>query len=223
MPLPTFDKKEQIPAGFEDEYEERDGKWVPIDRSANLSKALREEREAREAAEKLAKKAAKDLADATTKKQAMDAGRTEEEYKKLYDTIEKSVRDEFEPKLKGYEELQKEVRTLKLDSKVKEMFKAGGALDAHIGDFWKLHGDEFDLTSDGKPMVKAEPGKDVARHVQGILAGRKTWVQGTKATGGGSTAGSTTSKAAPGLNPGGISFDDMVKNPAAAIAVANER
>lgn len=221
MPLPTFDKKEQIPTGFEDEYEERDGKWAPIDHAGELRKQVAEEKRTREAAEKAAKKAAKELAEANARSAATASGMTEEAYKKMRESLEKEMRDEYEPKVKGFEELQKENRSLKLDTKVRQMFKQGGALDGKVDDFWKLHGEEFDLTSDGKPMVKNEPGKDVARHVQAILANRKEWVQGTKASGGGSPL--TTTTPSTGLRPGGLTFEDLTKNPSAAIAVANER
>ncbi len=221
MALPTFDKKESIPAGFEDEYEEKDGKWSPIDHTTAIKDALDKERTAREKAEGVARKAAKDAADAETRRNAAASGMTEKQLKDLYDSIEANLRAEYEPKLADLEKWKTEVRGLKLDSKVKALFKDGGALEGKVGDFWKLHGDEFDLTADGKPMVKNEPGKDVARHVQSILKGRQEWVRGTKATGGRDTS-LPTSTPSQGLNPGGITFEDMVKNPAAAIAVANE-
>lgn len=221
MALPTFEKRDAIPKGFEDEYEEKDGKWVPIDHTTKLATALKEEREAREKAETLARKAAKDASDAAAKQAALAGGMTEKELKELYDKIENNVRAEYEPKLSDAEKLRTENRTLKLDSKVKALFKDGGALANKIDDFWKLHGDEFDLTADGKPMVKAEPGKDVARHVQAILKTRAEWVQGTKAAGG-RTAAFPNSTPSAGLNPGGLTFEDVMKNPASAIAVANE-
>lgn len=222
MPMPIFKTQNEIPEGFRDEYEEgQDGAWHPIDNTGKLQKALKEEREAREKAEGLARKAAKDAADAAARTRANAAGMTEKELKELYDSIEANVRAEYEPKLKDAEKLASENRSLKLDTKVKALFKDGGALSGKIDDFWKLHGDEFDLTADGKPMVKNEPGKDVARHVQAILKTRTEWVQGTKASGGRSNAMPSTTPAG-GLNPGGLSWDDVVKNPAAAIAVANE-
>jgi hypothetical protein len=220
MALPTFDKKEQIPPGFEDEYEEHEGKWHPVDRAGKLHAALEEERTARKAAEAAAKKAAKEAADFRTKKDATAAGMTEEELKKIYDRIEASIREEYEPFKEEAEKLRLETRALKLNDRVKGFFKEGGALAARVDDFWKLHGDEFDLTSDGKPMVKNEPGKDVARHVQAIMKARPEWVQGTKATGGRDAFPNTTPSR--GLSPGGLTFEDMVKNPSAAIAVANE-
>ena len=221
MALPTFDKKESIPAGFEEEYEEREGKWHPIDHTTKLQSALDKEREAHEKAKGLARKAIKDAADAEAKRNAAAAGMTEEQLKKIYDSVEANVRAAYEPKLADAEKDRAEVRALKLDSKVKALFQSGGALEGKVGDFWKLHGDEFDLTADGKPMVKNEPGKDVARHVASILKTRQEWVQGTKAAGG-RTNQLPSSTPANGLNPGGVSFEDLLKNPGAAIAVAND-
>ena len=221
MALPTFDKREAIPAGFEDEYEERDGKWHPVDHTSKLEAAIKTEREAREKAESVARKAAKDAVDAAAKQRASAGGMTEKELKDLYDSIEANLRAEYDPKLADADKVRAENRALKLDTRVKSLFKDGGALATKIDDFWKLHGDEFDLTADGKPMVKNEPGKDVARHVQGILKTRGEWVQGTKAAGGRSNALPSTTPAS-GLNPGGLSFEDVIKNPATAIAVANE-
>lgn len=220
MALPTFKTKAEIPKGFEDEYEEQDGEWRPLDHTAKLSKALKEEREAREAAEGVARKAAKEAADAAAKAQAVAAGMTDEKLKALYASVEENIRKENEPKLKELDGLRAENRKLKLTDVVKGQFRTAGALPAKLDDFWKLHGDEFDLTSDGKPMVKAEPGKDIAKHVTAIVKSRPEWVQGTKAAGGG--AGGITTPGG-GTNGSGPTFEDLVKSPGNVIAHANSQ
>jgi len=221
MALPTFDKKDQIPKGFEDEYEEREGKWHPIDRTQKALAALTAEREAREAAETVARKAAKELAEIQTRDAARASGMTDEEFRKRYSAIEQNIRAELEPKVKEGERLAAENRSLKLDNLVKQMFREAGAVKGRQDDFWKMHGDEFDLSADGKPLVKAEPGKDVAKHVAGICKSRPEWMQGTRAAGGG--AGGTTQPTTSGSGPGGApTFEELVKNPTAAIAHANE-
>lgn len=221
MSLPTFKAKAEIPKGFEDEYEELDGEWKPVDHTTKLAKALKEEREKREAAEATARKASKEAAEAAAKSAANAAGMTSEDLKQAYAKIEKSIRDEYEPQLKEAEGLKSENRKLKLTDVVKGQFRALGALDTKLDDFWKLHGDEFDLTADGKPMVKSEPGKDVAKHVAGIMKGRGEWVKGTKASGGGA-AGQHQITPTPGSGAGGaMVFDDVLKNPTAAIVQAN--
>lgn len=218
MALPTFKTKDLIPKGFEDEYEEQDGEWRPLDHTAKLSKALKEEREAREAAEGVARKAAKEAADAAAKAQAVAAGMTDEKLKALYASVEENIRKEYEPKIKEADGLRAENRKLKLTDVVKSQFRTAGALPTKLDDFWKLHGDEFDLTSDGKVMVKAEPGKDIAKHVTGIVKSRPEWVQGTKAAGGG--AGGATTQGNGG-GSGGPTFDDLLKSPGNVIAHAN--
>jgi hypothetical protein len=217
MPLPSFDKQSDIPKGFEEEYEEQDGKWVPIDRSAKLKKALDEERSKREAAERAAAKAAAEA----TKSQAIAAGMTEEEFRKRYSSIEENIRKEYEPKVKEAEQLAAENRALKLTNVVRQMFKDTGAAKGRESDFWKLHGDEFDLSADGKPIVRAEPGKDVAKHVGAICKQRPEWMQGTRATGGG--AGGLPNAPVGSGPAGAVTFEDLVKNPAAAIAQANNQ
>jgi hypothetical protein len=220
MALPTFEKQADIPKGFEGEYEEVEGKWAPIDHAAALQKSLKEEREKRDAAEAKMKVAVKAAADAAAEKQAKAAGMTEDDLKKLYAGIEDSLRKEYEPKLTALDAATRENRELKLNNVVKSMFRSAGAVASRIDDFWKLHSEEFDLTSDGKPMVRDEPGKDVAKHIAGIMKNRAEWVAGTKASGSGS--GGYQSTTAP-QSSGPLTFEDLVKNPAAGIAAANER
>ena len=215
MSLPTFKKREDIPKGFEDEYEERDGEWVGIDRTSKLQKSLDAEREKREAAEKVAKKAAKEAADAT----ARGAGATATELELAYKRIEDNIRTEYADKVAELDTLRAENQDLALTNVVKERFRGLGALKHRVDDFLTLHGKEFALSADKKPIVKAEPGKDIDKHIQSIMKQRPEWVQGTKATGGGA-GGLTTTPAGSGP-AGAVTFEDTVKNPAAAIAQAN--
>jgi hypothetical protein len=221
MALPTFKAKTDIPKGFEDEYEEADGEWRPVDHTSKLTKAIAVEREKREAAEALARRHAKDAADADAKAKAASLGMTDEALRKLHQSIETSVREEYIPKIKELEDVRAENRKLKLTDVVKGMFRTAGALPEKLDDFWKLHGDEFDLTTDGKPMVKSEPGKEVAKHVAAIAKGRSEWVKGTRASGGG--GGGHRAADQPNGSPSGVTFEDLVKNPAAAVTFANEQ
>jgi hypothetical protein len=221
--LPTYDKKDLIPKGFEEEYEEKDGKFVPIDRSAALTKALAEERKAREAAEATARKAAKEAAEAAAKAAGEKAGLSSTELEAGYRRVREAAEQERDLALKERDEARSENRRIKLVEVVKSEFRKHGALDKRTEDFWKMHGDEFDLTADGKPMVKAEPGKPLDKHVQSILKQRPEWVQGTKAAGGGAGGTTSPSLTSGGSGPGGkVTFEDLVKNPATAIAQANE-
>jgi hypothetical protein len=190
MTLPTFAKKDEIPKGFESMYEEVEGKWHPkeSDDASDLKAALKEEREKREAAEKLTKKVAKDLKDLETKAKAEAAGATEDQLKQLRADVRTELETEYADKLKAAERvpiLEAENRNLKLDGNVKKMAGDAGFLPTKLDDFWKLHGDEFDLTADGKPMVKGKPGADPKKHIESLKAVRPEWVQGSQAGGGG--------------------------------------
>lgn len=218
---PVFAKQTDIPKGFEEDYEEADdGQWHPIDRTSKIAAALASERTAREKAEATANKAAREAAAAEARAKATASGMTAEAQKELYDKIDANVRAEVETKYADYETVKKENRDFKLKNVVVEMFRVAGANPKRNEDFWKLYSDEFDLTSDGKPMVKSEPGKDVLKQVQAITKARPEWMMGTKASGGG--AGGSQSTTQPnGSTIGGVTFDELLKNPGAAIAQAN--
>lgn len=216
MALPTFKRREDIPSGFEDEYEEVNGEFKPIDHAVKLKKALEEEREKRLTTEKMLAKAA----EASARSEAIASGMTDEEFRKKYKAIEDNIMAEVQPKLKRAEELESKLREATLNNVVKQLFREAGAVKGRHEDFWKMHGDEFDLTADGKPVVKAEPGKDIAKHVAAICKSRPEWMQGTKASGGG--AGGSQIVAPTGSGPNGaLSFDDMLKNPGLAVEQGN--
>lgn len=190
MKLPTFKKKDEIPKGFEPMYEEVNGEWVgkADDDDTDLKDALKKERDRADAAEKLTKKIAKDLKDLETKAKANEAGLTDEQVKALRAEIKAEVEAELADKIKAAERiptLEAENRNLKLDHNIKRLAAEAGFLGTKVDDYFKLHGDEFDLTTDGKPMVKGKPGVDVKKHIEGHKALRPEWVQGSQAGGGG--------------------------------------
>ena len=190
MALPSFKKKDEIPKGFESMYEEVNGEWVAKapDDAADLRALLESEREKRDAAEKLTKKIAKDLKDLEQKRKAEEAGATEEQLKQLRADVRAELETEYADKIKAAERipaLEAENKNLLLDSVVQRMAGEAGFLPTKLGDFWKLHGDEFDLTTDKKPMVKGKPGLDPKKHIEALKAVRPEWVQGSQAAGGG--------------------------------------
>jgi hypothetical protein len=223
VPLKTYDKQADIPKDLEDLYEEQDGKFVPIDYAARAAAALKEEREKRDAAEKAANRTARELAELKGKSAGAAAGKTEAELAKAYKDIEERIREEYAPQVKELEGLRAENRRIKLEDRVKAELRKQGMLDKHLDDCWKLHGEEFDLSTDGKPIVKAEPGKPVDKHVGTIIKQRGGWVQGSRASGGGAAGATTPTGASGGSGPGGrVNYEDLKANPAAAIAQANE-
>lgn len=217
MPRPVFDTKDTIPKGFEDEYEEKDGKWHPKEDAgiATLRDTLDKERKRAEAAEALAKKAAADLKKKEIDDKAGKDGITSEKLAEIRADVRKEIEAEFAPKLAKAESDAKENRSLKLDNQVKKLAGELGFLGDRLDQYWKLHGDEFDLTDDGKVMVKANPGMTPAKLIESHKAKLTDWVQGTKGEGGG----------AAGQQRGGgqattPSLEAVLSNPSAALAAA---
>jgi hypothetical protein len=213
MPVKSFDKQADIPKGFEDDYEEVEGKWVYKDPATDLKSALDAEKVKREAAEKNAKAAAKALKE----KEREGDGATPDQLKKIREEIAAEIRAEVDeenaPKLKAAEALAAENRTLKLDTAVKKLLGDAGIF-TEVDKVWKLHADEFDLSTDGKPVVKAKPTADVAKHVAGIAKQYPHWVKGSQASGGGA-AGQQT------VTTGGAADDFGTMTPEARLAAAH--
>lgn len=218
MKLPTFAKQDEVPEAFRSLYEEREGKWHPKpDEDADeIAATLAEEKTKREAAEKLATKTANELKKMQRKAEAEGHGLTDEQLAKVREDIRAEVMEEVGPDLEKAKAALAENRTLKLDNQVKAIAADAGFLPTKLNDLWKLKGDEFDLTDDGKPMVKGKPGTDPKKHIEAIAKAMPEWVQGTKAGGGGGMGGAGTKGTG-----GGMDFDAMLKNPRAALDAAN--
>lgn len=214
MPVKSFDKQADIPKGFEDDYEEVEGKWVYKDPTADLKTALDTEKASRKSAEKLAKKVADELKD----RQREGDGASPEQVKKWREEITAEVRaaldEEYAPKLAQTEALTAENRTLKLTDNVKKMFGDVKVFPDKLNQIMKLHGDEFDLTTDGKPMVKGKPSSDVAKHVAAIAKQYPEWIEGSKAAGGGASGQQTAT-------PGGAADDFGKVTPEQRLAAAH--
>ena len=96
-------------------------------------------------------------------------------------------------------------RTLRLDSVVKAEMAKAGARSERIDALYKLAADEFDLTDDGKPMLKNRPGIEVSKFVAEDL--KKQYPElynGTGSSGG----GAPRSTAGGGGAPNTIAADD---------------
>jgi len=213
MPLPTFAKQEEIPEAFRAEYEERDGKWqakevAPLGDGGK--KALDAERKAREDAERKVTDAERRLAEAEQSAKAQRAGITDEQLSKLRDEVRVTVAKEFEEKLKDRDTLATENRSLKLDHQVRALALANGVRPERVDAWWKQHGDRFDLTADGKPMVKASPGSEVTKFIAADLKKELPELYvGTRAAGSGADSGKAGAIAANGS----LSYEDFQKLP----------
>lgn len=165
---------------------------------------LTEEKAKRTAAESLMRKTTAALQKLETARKAEAAGMTEDKLKELREEARAEVLAELKPQLDEATTLKAQNRTLLLDGAIKKLALEKGVLAEKVGDFWKLRGDEFDLTDDGKPMVRGKPGLDPIKHIESLKKLNPEWVAGTKAAGGGAMgtfAGAGT----------GSTFDDKMK------------
>ena len=207
MPWPTFKTEDEVPEGFRDEYHEVDGEWVAkADGLGDAGKAaLESERTARKAAEKAAKAAADALDALKLEAVAKEGGITDE---KLAE-IRKAAEAEAAAKYADYEPTKAKLRDLQLDSRVKSLALKNGVRAERVDQWWKLHGDQFDLTEDGTAVVKASPTSDVAKYIAGDLKkALPDFYEGSKGDG----SGAAGSHGGAG-GSGSITWEQIEKDP----------
>ena len=219
MPFPSFKTQEEIPEGFREMYEEKDGEWVPkgqeSDDTTGLKSALDKEREKAKAEEKERKRIAAELAELKAKEKAEKAGITDEQLKKLRQEIREDLEKEYQDKIKDRDTLATEVRSLKLDSQVKSLAAKHGVRAERVDAWWRMFSDRFDLTDDGKPMIKDRPGTDVSKFIADDLKKElPDFYAGTQAAGGGA-AGATAKGGGPATTA-----DNVLANPTEALNAA---
>lgn len=222
--FPTFKTKEEIPAGFIEDYEERDGEWHPklpgAPEADGLKSALEKERKARADAEKTAKETAARIAELEREAKAKEAGLTSEEVKKFREDAYKEIRAEIAADLEERDrklaEATAAVRAMKLDNRVKELALKNGVRPDVVDDWWRLNSDAFELSEDDQPTVKDGKGKPVDKYIgEDLKKARPYLYEGTKAQGGGGG-----SPARPGIGSVGTSAEDILRNPSAALQAA---
>jgi hypothetical protein len=185
MPLETFEDLDAVPEDArETAIETKDGKFV-VFRDADtsgLTSALAKEREARKTAEKAAKAAA----EAAREKDLAAAG--------LLDAKKRWDEEYLTPIQTRAQQLEAEVRQLKLVTPVKDALRAAGVIDPD--DAYKLLADRFDLTDEGQPILRDNPTADIRKWAETDLAKAKPYLfAGSMASGGGAKG------AAPGGKP----------------------
>lgn len=196
MDFPTFTKLEDVPEAFRTVYKEVDGKWIvpkpdePADDPVELKESLRSERTKRDAAEKLLTKATNEMKKLENKQKAESAGLNDEQLKQLREDVRVELEAEYAPFKENAEKFGKENRELKLDNQVKSLAAENGVRPERLAAWWKLNSDKFDLTDDGKPVIKDHPGKEVKKFIAEDLKSEiPDFYTGTKAAGGGGTGG----------------------------------
>lgn len=198
MPLPiVVDKLEDIEEAKRSVYVEREGKFyldAEIEDVSGLKTALQKEREARQkAAQKNAEYEARIEADRKAMEEAELAKKGLTDVKKDWD--EKIL----SPVLSERDQLKAEIRSMKLDSQVKAAAVKAGVIDE--ADFWKICGDDFDLSEDGKPFWKSDPTLDISKAILSYKKDKGHLFKGTQATGGGAGGSSGGGKGGSGSDP----------------------
>jgi hypothetical protein len=208
MPLPTFATREEIPDAFRDEYIEKDGKWVPnVEDVSGLKSAL--ERQKEEA--RIAKARAKELEELTKQKAS---GLTDEEIAARRKEIEEATA----PYKQQVEQMQKQMRGLQLDSRIKTMLGEAGFDAKRIDATFRLIADRFDLNDSGSPILKDKPTADLVSYLRDEVGAKEfpEWVLSKQKA-------STDAAGSPKDTP--VSTADAEKlltgNPMALLAQAN--
>src|SRR3990172_5028623 len=213
MPMKTFAKLDEVPADVRSTaIESKDGKFLVFEDAdtSDLEASIASEKEKREAAEKLVRKTAGELQKLQTQRKAADAGLTEERLKEIQAEALATARAELQPQLDEAVKLRSQNRSLLLDADMKGRALKANIRPERVDKFWKLYGEQFDLTADGKPMVKDKPTLDVEKHLASLAKDNPEWIVGTKASGGG--AGGTSAGGAGGA-PSVVSVEEAMKNP----------
>ena len=137
--------------------------------------------DAEEVRQKLAK-----LDELEQKGKAQKAGVTDEQLQKLRQDIRADLEKEYTPFKTQAEELAGRVRTLQLDNVVKKLMAENGVRGERVDALFRLTADQFDLTEDGKPMLREHMGKEVDKYIADELAKQyPEFYQGSGSSGGG--------------------------------------
>lgn len=215
MSFKMFDSRDEVPeAQRETAIETKDGKWaVPEveDVSALKSAHERQKEETRRLKAALAEREQADKA-----KEAEDAARksgvSDEQIAKLRQEIEAAKAPLVEEKTR----LEKELRELRLDSKVKAMIAEAGFNPKRIDDVFKLIGDRFDLSENGTPILKDNPAAVLPEYLKTVASKEYPELALSQQKGGdefkGSGGGGAVSPDAQKL---------LLSNPGALLAQAN--
>jgi hypothetical protein len=201
MALPTVtDSLDAIPEPLRAAYIEREGKFhldADIEDVTPLKSTLDKERQRADVAEKERKRLDREFKELQQKQDAAKLGKTDEELKQLRESVRGDLESEYAPFKEKAEKYDSLHRSVLLDTPIKELMlsESVGVRGERQVALWKLVGDRFDLTDDGKPMVKDHPGLSVEKYLADQVKKEfPEFYKGTQAAGGG--AGGTTAKPA---------------------------
>jgi hypothetical protein len=131
---------------------------------------------------------AQKLADLETQDKASKTGVTAEQLEKLRADVRQALENEYAPFRTTAEQLAAENRSLKLDNVVKNVMAKSGVRADRIDEMFKLSAHNFDLTEDGKPIVKSNMGLEIGKYVkEDLFKSYPEWFEGSGSSGGGAS------------------------------------
>lgn len=221
---PKFKTLEEVPEQFRALYHVVDGEAVYNEpevtddkNPVKLQETLKKVRGEKADVEKELKTAQKSVKDLTRDLQGK--GTTKEVREEIRKEVEEELRGEHAPVLTERDTLKGEVRSLKLDSQVKALAVTNGVRPERVDRWFKLNAEHFDLAEDGStPVVKNKVGADVGKYIGNDL--KKVdpdFYVGTQASGGGAGGNSK------GSGGTGVTFEQIITNPAAAVRAARDQ
>lgn len=152
------------------------------------------------------KKLQQKITDLEQQKKADKAGITSEQLTKMRAEVEQDMisrfakmsASELADQIPAVKDVVHDNRSLRLDSVVKAEMAKAGARSERIDALFKLTADQFDLTDDGKPMLKDRPGIEVGKFVAEDL--KKQYPElynGSGSSGGGASRSTASGSGAP--------------------------
>lgn len=214
--LKFYDTKDAVPEAMrESAVETKDGKFAVSEEedTAPLRTKFEEAERKRDAAEKLAKKSAKELADLQAK------GKFDgDQLKQVEDEVARRVAEQTE-KFADYDAKTAKVRELTLDAQVMGLYAAAGFKPERMGAVRKQFLDEYDIDDAGKAIVKGNKLADVKRQVEDHKKAFPEWVLPSGANGGGASGGG----GGAGGGNGGLTLEQVMANPGRAIEAGNAK
>lgn len=228
MPFPTYAKKEEIPAGAEDVYEEKDGKWTPkLEDTAGLKASLKVVRTEKETAEKLAREETEKAAALQRQLDAKNAAGGDTD-KKIADMLTKwesdkntAVEAATKPLRDQLADQGGKLRTILLDDKLQQAFIGQGGRPEKAKQAVMLSKGRFDLVDD-RLVMKDDAGQVTTTTADDYFknafkAQDPEYYKGSQGSGGGAGGGG----GANGGGPGKLTAEQVLANPGLAFATAD--
>jgi hypothetical protein len=204
MAFPTYEKKEDIPKGFEELYEEKEGKFSPkvteVPDVTKLNSALEKERKRAEDEEKARKKAENELAEARRKEAAKEGNISDEALNKLRAEDADKRKTELDPVKTELVETKAKLRKITLTDRLRALGTAAGWMPDRADDALEAALKRVDLAegSDTNIVVKDKDGNLTTKKVEEFLKvdfkKEKPWLYAGSG-GSGSGAGGSSSSA----------------------------